>query len=104
MPSSNLSGEKQCLRNKDMYSNILKDGDKLKKLSITQRVDLDDYIYMRQAHLPTLVKWKTMRSMVVTEQGMTLWQLSENFLDSEPARAIGILEPPVTFIRWVSQK
>ena len=42
--------------------------------------------------------------MVITEQGMTLWQLTEKYLDSEPARAIGTIEPPVTFICWAAQK
>jgi len=87
-----------------MYDYLLDKGDKLKKLRITERVDLDDYIYMRQAHLPRLVKWNSIKSMIVTEQGATLWQLSEKYLDSEPARAIGQLEPPVTFICWVAQK
>jgi hypothetical protein len=87
-----------------MYSHLLTNGDKLTKLTITQRVDLNDYIYMRQAHLPTMEKWKKMRSMCVTEHGVTLWQLSEKYLDSQEARAIGIMEPPVTFICWVSQK
>jgi hypothetical protein len=87
-----------------MYNYLLKNGDKLCKLTITQRVDLDDYIYMRQACMPTTVKWKSIRSMVVTEHGRTLWQLSEAYLDSQEARAIGQLESPVTFIRWVSQK
>jgi len=81
-----------------MYNYLLENGDKLKKLAISQRVDLNDYIYMRQACLPHLVTWKSIRSMVITEQGMTLWQLTEKYLDSEPARAIGAIEPPVTFI------
>lgn len=87
-----------------MYNYLLENGDKLKKLAISQRVDLDDYIYMRQARLPHLVKWKSIRSMIITEQGMTLWQLTEKYLDSEPARAIGTIEPPVTFICWAAQK
>jgi hypothetical protein len=87
-----------------MYDYLLNPGDKLCKLTITQRVDLDDYIYMRQAHLPTTVKWKQIRSMVVTENGATLWQLSEKYLDSQESRAIGQLESPVTLFRWISQK
>ena len=38
--------------------------------------------------------------MVITEQGMTLWQLSENYLDSK-TRAIGQLESPVSLFEWV---
>lgn len=87
-----------------MYDYLLENGDKLKKLTITQRVDLDDLIYMRQAHLSHRVAWNNIRSMVVTEHGRTIWQLSEKFLDSEPQRAIGTIEPPVTFLRWISQK
>jgi hypothetical protein len=87
-----------------MYDYLLENGDKLAKLRITQRVDLEDYIYMIQAHLPRLVKWKSIRSMVVTEHGCTIWQLSEKYLDSQEARAIGQLEPPLTLIRWISQK
>jgi hypothetical protein len=87
-----------------MYDYLLEPGDKLKKLSITARVDIDDLIYMRQARLTHQVHWKNVRSLIVTEQGMTLWQLSEKLLDSEPSRAIGQLEPPVTFLCWVAQK
>jgi hypothetical protein len=87
-----------------MYDYLLENEDKLKKLPISTRVDLDDYIYMCQAHLPKQVKWKSIRSLVVTEHGCTIWQLSEKFLNSEPQRAIGTLEPPVTLIRWISQK
>jgi hypothetical protein len=87
-----------------MYNYLLENGDKLKKLCITTRVDLDDYIYMRQAHLPTLaVKWKSIRSLVVTEHGRTVWQLCEKFLNSGE-RAIGQFEPPVTLIQWILQK
>lgn len=89
-----------------MYDKLLlENGDKLTKLTISQSVDLEDYIYMRKAHLPTLnVKWKSIRSMVVTEHGCTVWQLTEKYLDSQEARAIGTLEPPVTLIRWMTQK
>lgn len=87
-----------------MYNHLLEPGDKLSKLTITTRVDLDDYIYMRQARLPTVVKWKAIKSLVVTEHGKTVWQLTEKYLNSLEARAIGLLEPPVTLIRWISQK
>jgi len=88
-----------------MYDKLLlENGDKLTKLTITQSVDLEDYIYMRKAHLPTQVAWKSIRSMVVTEHGRTVWQLSEKYLDSQEARAIGTIEPPVTLIRWMTQK
>lgn len=86
-----------------MYNYLLDSGDKLKKFPISTLVDLEDYIYMRKAHLPTQVKWKSIRSIIVTEQGTTLWQLSEKYLNSE-FRPIGVLEPPVTFIRWITQK
>ena len=87
-----------------MYNYLLEPGDKLKKLCITARVDIDDLIYMRQARLTHQEHWKHVRSLIVTEQGVTLWQLSEKFLNSEPARAIGQLESPVTFLCWVAQK
>jgi hypothetical protein len=87
-----------------MYDYLLDPGDKLKKFPISTMVDLEDYIYMMQAHLPRLVKWKSIRSLIVTEQGATLWQLSEKYLDSQESRAIGQLEPPLTFIRWITQK
>jgi hypothetical protein len=86
-----------------MYDYLLDPGDKLKKLCITARVDLDDYIYMCQAKLPRQVKWKSIRSLIITEQGATLWQLSEKFLNIGE-RAIGQLEPPVTLICWAAQK
>jgi hypothetical protein len=87
-----------------MYDYLLDPGDKLKKLCITARVDLNDFIYMMQAHLPRQVAWKNIRSLIVTEQGATLWQLSEKYLNSQESRAIGQLEPPLTFICWVAQK
>lgn len=86
-----------------MYEFLLENGDKLKKLPISTMVDLNDYIYMVQAHLAHGVKWKSIRSLIVTEHGCTLWQLSEKYLDSE-FRPIGTLEPPVSLIRWVTQK
>jgi hypothetical protein len=88
-----------------MYDYLLENGDKLAKLTITTRVDLNDYIYMRKAHLPTLNgSWKAIRSLVVTEHGRTVWQLTEQFLNSEEQRAIGTIEPPVTLIRWMTQE
>jgi hypothetical protein len=87
-----------------MYEFLLENGDKLKKLPISTMVDLNDYIYMVQARLPRAVKWKSIRSLVVTEHGRTVWQLSEKYLDSQESRAIGQLEPPVSLIRWITQK
>lgn len=87
-----------------MYDYLLDPGDKLKKFPISTLVDLEDYIYMMKAHLPRLVKWNSIKSLIVTEQGATLWQLSEKYLDSQESRAIGQLEPPLTFIRWITQK
>jgi hypothetical protein len=87
-----------------MYNYLLENGDKLKKLTITQSVDLEDLIYMRKACLPHMVAWNHIKSMVVTEQGSTLWQLSEKYLNSQESRAIGQIESPVTFLRWITQK
>lgn len=87
-----------------MYDYLLENGDKLKKLPISTMVDLEDYIYMCKARLPRQVKWKSIRSLIITEHGRTIWQLSEKYLDSQESRAIGQLEPPVTLIRWMTQK
>ena len=85
-----------------MYNYLLNEGDSIKKLDAVQRLDLNDYVNMRMDCLPTMVKWQSIRSMVITEQGMTLWQLSEKYLDSEPARAIGSIESPVNLFKWIS--
>lgn len=56
---------------------------------------------MRMKRYPTKVKWESIRSMVVTEGGMTLWQLSEHYLDSQESRPIGQLESPVDLFNWI---
>jgi len=84
-----------------MRFNFLIPNDKIKKLDKLQLLDLSDYVQMRSLRLPTVVKWRTIKSMVVTEGGMTLWQLSENYLDSQESGAIGQLESPVSLFKWI---
>ena len=86
------------------FSFLLNDGDKIKLLPAVYKVDLKDYSAMRQKHLPTVVKWDYIKHLIVTESGFTLWQISEKYLDSEEARAIGTLEPPVALITWIIQQ
>jgi len=84
-----------------MFKNLLSKGDAIRKLDRIEILDVWDYIQMRNRHLPTTVKWESIRSMCITEQGMTLWQLSEAYLDSQEARAIGQLESPVNLFIWI---
>jgi len=83
-----------------MY-NYLIPNDKIKKLDHIQFLDLWDYIQMRSKNLPCTVKFNYIRSMVITESGMTLWQLTEHYLDSLDTRAIGQLEAPLMFFEWI---
>ena len=87
-----------------MYNSYLHKGDEIKKLDYVQLFDLCDYIKMRNQNLPCTVKWETIRSMVITERGMTLWQLSEKYLDDQETRAIGQLESPVNLFEWILKK
>jgi hypothetical protein len=77
------------------------DGDSIATLDAVQRLDIQDYINMRRQVLPTEVKWKSIRSMCITNYGRTLWQISEKYLDSLNARAIGTLESPVHLFEWI---
>lgn len=83
-----------------MYSYLIPD-DKIKNLDPIQVLELVDFINMRNQLLPTGIKWLSIKSMVVTEGGMTLWQLSEKYLDSQGFRPIGQLESPVDLFKWV---
>jgi hypothetical protein len=80
------------------------DGDNIITLDASQRLDIQDYINMRKQHLPTMIKWQSIRSMHVTNFGRTLWQISERYLDSLNARAIGTLESPVHLFEWILKK
>jgi hypothetical protein len=77
------------------------DGDSIATLDAVQRLDIQDYINMRKQVLPTEVKWKSIRSMCITKYGRTLWQISEKYLDSLNARAIGTIESPVHLFEWI---
>jgi hypothetical protein len=66
-----------------------------------QIVEIKDYIYMRKNHMPTEIKWRSIRSMCITKFGMTLWQISENYLNSLNARAIGQFESSVHLFEWI---
>jgi len=80
------------------------DGDAIASLDKLQKLEIMDYINMRRQHLPTTVKWKSIRSMCITKYGRTLWQISERYLDSLNARAIGTLESPVHLFEWILKK
>ncbi len=84
-----------------MYNYILKPGDSIKKLDGIQKIDLMDYINMKNQGLWHEAHWLALRSMVVTNFGATLWQLSEKFLNMEESRAIGIMEAPVSLFWWI---
>lgn len=87
-----------------MYDYLLTEGDKLRKLPKIIAIDLEDYINMRKQCLTRQQRWLSIRSIWVTEYGVTVWQLTEKYLNSEPARAIGQIEPPISLISWMLQK
>lgn len=78
--------------------------DEIRKLDPIQLLDLRDYVYMRNKLLPCSVKFNSIRSMVITEGGMTLWQLTEKYLDSMEFRPIGQLEAPAELFEWITEK
>jgi hypothetical protein len=78
--------------------------DKIIKLDALTKLEIRDYINMRRNNYPTTVAWKSIRSIVVTEHHMTLWQISELYLNSLNARAIGTLESPVHLFEWILKK
>lgn len=82
------------------YEFLLDTNDSIRLLSAGQIADLKDYANMRERNLPTVIKWKTIRSNIVTKGGTTLWQLVEKFLNGSE-RPIGVFEPPISLIRWV---
>ena len=84
-----------------MFEQLLSEGDKIKNMGHLQILDLSDYAQMRNLRVSTVVKWRSIRTMVITEGGMTLWQLSEAYLDSQEARAIGQLEAPLELFEWI---
>lgn len=84
-----------------MYNYVLDDGDKIKALDRIQILDLIDYVDMRKQNLPATVKFDSMKSMHVTEQGITLWQFTERYLDMLDFRPIGQLEAPVSLFEWI---
>lgn len=86
-----------------MYNSLLTNNDSIKKLSAVQKLDLQDYVNMREKGLPCMVKWESIKSNWVTNNGVTIWQLSENFLNSSD-RAIGLFEPPINLIKWVIEQ
>jgi hypothetical protein len=86
------------------YNKLLNQNEEIIKLSPDVLLDLKDYVNMVNKNLPHMIKWKYIKSYNITNY-RTLWQLSENFLDSS-FRPIGVLEPPVSLIEWIikSQK
>jgi len=84
-----------------MCPNLLIDDDRIKVLDAPQRLEIQDYINMRYLKVSTVVKWQRIRSMCITDHGVTLWQMSERYLNSLNARAIGSLESPVHLFEWI---
>ncbi len=82
------------------FKSLLKNNDSIKKLSAVQKIELQDYINMRKKVLSSMRHWESLRSNWVTENGVTIWQLCEDFFNSSP-RAIGMIEPGVDLIQWI---
>lgn len=83
-----------------MYQNLLKQNDKIKKLSSLQKLELNDYINMSSKGLPIKINWNNMKHNTVTDFGDTVWQLSEALLNSE-IRVIDQIYPPISLIKWI---
>ena len=84
-----------------MYQNLLNPGDRIIHMDRPQIIDIWDYIQMRKQHLSCVVKWVYVRHVVITKQGMTLWELSERYLNDQKTRAIGQLESPISLFEWL---
>ena len=84
------------------YDNLLRKDETLLPLAPCVLADLRDYVSMLDKALPHQVKWEHIRSYIVTSNTRTIWELSEQFLDSS-FRPIGCLEPPASLIRWILQ-
>ena len=89
---------------KTNYQNLLSEKDSLRKLDVRLRTDLRDYVNMRNKRLYCIVKWEKIRSMCITKNGVTLWQLSEKHLNLDIARAVGVFESPVSLFEWLYSK
>lgn len=85
------------------YNLLLKSNEQIGKLSAGVMIDLRDYRNMIRQGLPHRVKWDQVKYYIITTAGKTLWQLSEDFLNSD-FRPIGCLEPPVSLVEWVLQE
>jgi hypothetical protein len=83
---------------------VLDKGDKIKDLDRFQMLDLRDYINMRSQISLATVKFNSIKSMIITEQGMTLWQFTEKYLDTLENRPIGQIEAPVGLFEWILQR
>lgn len=87
-----------------MAANLLKSDDFILALDPMRKCEIVDYINIRNQNLPSVVKWERIKSIVVTNDGMTLWQISEKYIDLLNARAIGTVESPVHLFEWIIKK
>lgn len=84
-----------------MYNYLLTNGDEIQQLDIRQKIEVQDYVNMRRMGIATLSKFKYIRSICITKHGVTIWQLTEKYLDSLENRAIGQFEAPVSIFDWM---
>jgi hypothetical protein len=84
------------------YDNLLNKNETLLPIKACVKVDLHDYVNLLEKGLPHGVAWENIRSYIITTNNRTIWELSEQFLNSD-FRPIGCLEPPATLIRWILQ-
>jgi hypothetical protein len=82
------------------FEPLLIQNDELKPLHFSTRIDIVDYVKMREDNLPTRVKWDKIKSLIVTKNGRTIWSITEQYLNSD-IRPIGILEPPLELMKWI---
>ena len=84
----------------EQYRELLHKKDKFVKLPHIDRVELQDYINMRNMHVSTIVKRNVIEPITITERGVTLGQISEDYLNSR-FRPIGQDESPLSLFEWV---
>jgi len=83
------------------YKQVLKEGEWFDpETSRITKIEILDYVKMREKGLPTNVAWDAIKHCKVTTTGTTFWQLSESYLNSIE-RPIGLFQPPADFARWI---
>ena len=72
-------------------------------IPVTTKLDIKDYINMREAGLPTGGKWKQIRSLIINGKGETLWQVTnrDNLIRFNNDIPIGVDTPSLGFVKSI---